>query len=250
MRHWLAALLLLLAACTGPVGEQGSPGPPGEQGRPGVWGYDGPPGEQGPRGEPGPQGAQGEPGAQGDKGIAGPRGREGIRGPDGPEGDQGLTGPQGPSGVTGVAVERWLVRFDTQPKEAQICWDGANDIGEMTAPDRVHHVRGLRTYCQTFTAPYPEGTSQAWFEAALVSGYLFQDTEELNDRPSFSGPIAEARRDPMLLLNWNNRAGVEFMSDGIRLVVATRSIADRRDGFNVDDWRVHLTRLGPPAVTP
>ena len=261
MKPWLAALLLLLAACSGPVGEQGPTGPRGEQGRPGVWGYDGPPGEQGPRGEPGPQGEQGKPGAQGDKGIAGPRGREGIQGPDGPEGAQGPTGPQGQpgeSGVTGVAVTRALIQF-TNPTEVPICHDGESELGEKTAPNRVYEpdlpVRYV--WCTIQTAPYPEGTSREWFETGLVTGYLFQDRESLNNADWYSGPLTEARwgveapesrpdRALMMLLNATNKAAVVFDDNTIGLIITQWPFNGRNDGVDLDDWRVHLTRVGPP----
>ena len=252
MKPWLAALLLLLAACTGPVGEQGPMGPPGEQGRPGVWGYDGPSGEQGPRGEPGPPGAQGEPGAQGDKGIAGPRGREGIRGPDGPEGDQGPIGPQGPpgeSGVTGVAVTRYTIVFpkDSYNPTVLIPEDAA------TGDEAFKIVQ--------FTAPYPDGTDRAFFDAGLMTAYLFQDQDALSSygalpRQSrlittyWEGPMSEAGvyaySGARVLLNWARRAGVEFRDEGIVMYVDTFHLFEKgRDG-----WRLELSRLGPPAVTP
>ena len=252
------------------MGEQGPMGPRGEQGRAGVAGYDGPLGEQGPRGEPGPQGAQGEPGAQGppgDKGIAGPRGREGIRGPDGPEGDQGLTGPQGPpgeSGVTGVSVSRHLVLFDPEMLEVPICQDNDTWFGQGTGRYLIYDPPipvGGEVWCTAFNAPYPPGTSQAFFEAGLVTGYLFQDREYLENGRYFSGPLTEARhrgggsekrpqREWMLLLNRDNRAGVMFEPERIVLLVEWRQPSRSNGVNNIDDWRVHLVRLGPPAVTP
>ena len=59
---------LLIAACTEPQVEQGTPGP---QGPPGPLGEQGIQGPQGPQGEPGPRGPRGEPGPQGEPGQAG-----------------------------------------------------------------------------------------------------------------------------------------------------------------------------------
>ena len=72
-----ALSLLLLAACTGPQGEQGPPGPQGPAGPAGEAGPAGPAGLRGPGGEPGirgPQGLQGPPGVPGDPGPAGEAG--------------------------------------------------------------------------------------------------------------------------------------------------------------------------------
>ncbi len=55
----VAALAILLAACSGPQGPKGDPGPAGP---PGPKGDAGPPGPPGPAGPPGPPGAQGPPG--------------------------------------------------------------------------------------------------------------------------------------------------------------------------------------------
>ena len=253
MRHWFAALLLFLAACTGPVGEQGPQGPtgpPGEQGRPGVWGYDGPQGEQGEPGPRGEQGARGRTGPPGEEGVAGPPGREGVRGPGGPVGDRGLTGPQGvpgESGVTGVAVTRYTILF---PEDAY-------------AEARLLTDRGTIEVVE-FTAPYPTGTSRAFFDAALVSAYLFQDgLHPQCDVPTsrgntFGGCIStdwggnfadagvESSTGVRQLLNWSQRVAVEFRDEGIVLQIGTwRLLPGGRD-----EWRLELSRVGPPTVTP
>ena len=78
-------LSLLVAACTGPQGEQGPPGPQDQRGGPP--GPQGVPGPQGPPGEQGPQGNAGEPGPQGPRGAPGVQGPRGEPGPPGPAGD-------------------------------------------------------------------------------------------------------------------------------------------------------------------
>ena len=269
-RHAICALILLLAsvACTGPEGlqgDQGPDGPQGDQGYRGVLGDPGPRGEPGLEGPPGAPGEKGPPGPQGDKGIAGPRGREGMKGPEGEvglPGEQGPDGPPGESGVTGVAVTRHLIQF-TDPTEVPICHDGESELGENTAPNRVYEpdlpVRYV--WCTIQTAPYPEGTNRAWFEAGLVTGYLFQDREMLNNADWYSGPLTEARwgveapdsrpdRALMMLLNATNKAAVVFDDDAIGLIFTQWPFNGRNDGLNLDEWRVHLTRVGPPAVTP
>lgn len=97
-----------------------------------------------------------------------------------------------------------------------------------------------------------------WFETGLVTGFLFQDRDALENESWYTGPLTEARhrgggteRRPwqewMLLLNYNNRAGVIFEPDRIMLVISTPVLAENRSGWTVDDWFVHLTRLGPPV---
>ena len=269
MKPWLAALLLLLAACTGPVGEQGPMGPPGEQGRPGVAGYgvsgpDGPLGEQGPIGEPGPRGDRGLPGEQGPRGEQGPQGERGLVGRVGPQGEpgpRGQTGPAGPIGVEGLAVGRWLVHF-TGLTEVGICEDNDNDYGPGVSPYRIYLPRRPLgdVWCVAFTAPYPIGTSREFFEAGLNTGYAFQDREALDNELWHSGPLAEARepgggterrpwRDHLLLLNADNRVGVMFEDEHLTLVVESR-MREHPNGLNIDDWTVFLTRLGPPVVAP
>ena len=76
----LAVGLILLVACTGPVGSQGEPGPPGPAGA---------------QGETGPEGPQGEMGSTGPPGATGPIGLTGPRGPAGPAGPEGQQGPPG-----------------------------------------------------------------------------------------------------------------------------------------------------------
>lgn len=283
MRQWLAALLLFLAACTGPVGEQGpqgpwgAQGPSGEQGPPGP---EGPPsltGERGLRGAQGPQGKEGIRGEQGEQGPHGPQGPAGDRGPPGgrgPTGDRGLTGapgptgqqgeqgPPGPSGVTGVAVTRYLVHFADGPHDVPICEDNDNDRGPGVSDYRIYLPRPPLgdVWCAALTAPYPPGTDREWFEAGLNTGYAFQDREALDTELWMSGPLTEARapggsterrpwREWLLLLNDDNRVGVMFEDDHLTLVVEFR-LRPHPDGLNIDDWTVFLTRLGPPAVTP
>ena len=261
MKPWLAALLLLVAACTGPVGEQGQTGPPGEQGRPGLARPDGPPGEQGPIGEPGPRGDRGLPGEQGPQGPQGEEGEPGKKGTQGEPGPRGQTGEPGPIGVEGIAVGRWLVKF-TGLTDVPICEDNDNDRGPTVSPFRIYLPRPPLgdVWCVAFTAPYPTGTSREFFEAGLNTGYAFQDREALDNELWFSGPLAEARgsgggterrpwRDHLLLLNADNRVGVMFEDEHLTLVVVHR-MREHPDGLNIDDWSVFLTRLGPPVVAP
>ncbi|MBI2916731.1 MAG: hypothetical protein HYY01_01950 [Chloroflexi bacterium] len=88
-----AALLLGLAACTGPEGQQGPAGPQGERGAVGAAGIAGP---AGPAGLAGAAGATGPAGAAG---AAGPAGAAGVAGPAGPQGPAGLRGPAGPTAL-------------------------------------------------------------------------------------------------------------------------------------------------------
>ena len=59
---YLFPILMLMAACEGPMGPAGPPGPRGQQGPAGQDGMTGPQGPQGPAGARGPQGLRGEPG--------------------------------------------------------------------------------------------------------------------------------------------------------------------------------------------
>ena len=115
------ALVLVLAACAGPVGEKGGLGERGLQGEAGSQGQIGLHGDQGIQGEHGPEGAQGPQGipgeqgpegAQGAQGETGPQGEQGLDGDTGPQGDLGLTGDtgpqgeQGPQGASGAAADQ------------------------------------------------------------------------------------------------------------------------------------------------
>lgn len=224
----------------GPEGPQGFRGPGGEQGAVGERG------RVGIHGNPGPPGP---PGEQGGEGIAGPEGREGLQGP---------VGEQGPTGPEGSYVGRWTIWFDTTPEETPICRDGTTELGDPIAPNAVWKTYGDYVWCTMFTAPYPAGTSQKFFEAGLNTGCLFPDLEHLGNSLLYSGPLTEARSGEaapesrpdqawlLLLLDATNRAGVMFEPDRIVLVVTQWPFRDRRDGLTVDDWRVHLTRIGPP----
>ena len=248
MKHWLAALLLLLAACNGTVGEQGPTGPRGEQGRSGVTGPSGPPGPPGervPRGEQGPPGSVGEQGPPGPPGPAGPVGPKGYIGVPGPDGPQGEPGPQGPPGAVGVAVGRYTIHFpaDSYERNLLIPEDAA------TGDEAFRIVQ--------FTAPYPTGTDRAFFDAGIVSAYLFQDQQALSsygalNRDSryittyWEGPLADAGvyaySGARVLLNWARRVGVEFRDEGIVMYVDTFHLHPQ----GRDDWRLELSRLGPP----
>lgn len=67
----MAVFVLLIAACAGPTGPQGTSGPAGA---PGPVGPSGPPGPLGPAGAIGPPGPAGQPGKAGPSGPAGPPG--------------------------------------------------------------------------------------------------------------------------------------------------------------------------------
>ncbi len=136
MLGWIAAALLLIAACTGPQGEKGDQGPPGPQGPAGASGQQGqagPPGPQGEAGEPGPQGPQGE---TGEPGPQGPQGERGDPGPQGAQGTQEQTGQTGQAGAQGSAqsdrelaelveeltarIEELEARLDASPSEDDV----------------------------------------------------------------------------------------------------------------------------------
>ena len=159
---------------------------------------------------------------------------------------------------------RETILFDPEMLEVPICQDNDTWFGSGTGRYLIYDPPipvGGEVWCTAFTAPYPTGTSQEWFEAGLVTGYLFQDREYLENGRDFSGPLTEARhrgggsekrpqREWMLLLNRDNRAGVMFEPERIVLLVEWRQPSRSNGVNNIDDWRVHLTRLGPPAVTP
>ena len=255
MKHWLAALLLLVAACAGPVGsqgERGSTGPTGELGPRGLMGPTGPAGELGPRGEQGPPGDRGpvgEQGEQGEQGPVGPWGREGRIGLPGEQGPPGPEGPRGLPGAEGVAVGRYTIVFpaDSYNPTVLIPEDAA------TGDEAFKIVQ--------FTAPYPEGTNRAFFDQGIVSAFLFQDQQALSSYGALSrnsryittyweGPMSDAGvyaySGARVLLNWARRAGVEFRDEGIVMYVDTFHLFEQ----GRDDWRLELSRLGPPAVTP
>ena len=243
MKHWLAALLLLLAACTGPVGEQGPTGP---------WGAQGQQGEQGPqglRGEPGRVGPPGERGHRGPQGEQGPVGLVGPTGPHGPIGTQGDRGPPGLPGAVGVAVGRYTIVFPADSYNPTVLVPE----GAATGDEAFDIVQ--------FTAPYPRGTNRAFFDQGIVSAFLFQDQQALSsygalNRDSryittyWEGPMSDAGvyaySGARVLLNWARRAGVEFRDEGIVMYVDTFHLFEKgRDG-----WRLELSRLGPPEVAP
>ena len=124
------ALILVLAACAGPVGEKGGLGERGLQGEAGPQGQIGLQGDQGIQGEQGPQGAQGSqgiPGENGEHGSQGAQGAQGTEGETGPQGEQGLdgdTGPQGDRGLTG----------DTGPQGEQGPQGAAGAAADQGAP--------------------------------------------------------------------------------------------------------------------
>ena len=242
-RLWVLLAVVVLAACAGPIGPEG---PKGDTGPPGLKGF---PGIRGEDGEHGPQGQRGNPGAAGPQGAPGIRGPQGEPGPQGPQGKRGIRGPEGPPSIGGVIAERWTIEFPADPAEEEVCWHAERDFENPNEKVwwtdwRVHSTYGYRVPCYVFTAPYPDGTNRAFFEAGLLSGYLHQDWEMLENFRTYNGPLAEAARDPLLLLNWHNSAGVEFVHNGIRLILATSYVVFR-NSFRIDDWRVHLTRLGP-----
>ena len=99
------AIALVLASCSGPVGEKGGRGERGLQGEAGPQGQTGLQGDQGIQGIQGDQGMQGDSGilgAQGALGATGPQGERGLQGDQGPQGSQGLQGAQGAQGVRGL----------------------------------------------------------------------------------------------------------------------------------------------------
>ena len=102
----ITVLGLVLAACSGAVGDTGEQGPTGAVGAVGEKGDTGPAGPTGERGETGSAGAHGDSGPQGPKSDAGPVGLQGPAGPvgtPGPAGAPGLTGDPGPAGERGPA---------------------------------------------------------------------------------------------------------------------------------------------------
>ena len=142
----MAALALLLAACTGPAG---------------------PPGEQGPKGRDGQDGQDGIPGAPGPRGIKGPVGPDGVvlrgpAGPVGPTGPTGMRGPTGPEGPAGPAADFSAVVEDVRDsvvcvrvKDATDGWYGCSTgfylddkgtvltVAHVAAPEGVE-VAGLQ----------------------------------------------------------------------------------------------------------
>jgi hypothetical protein len=124
-RNVVVAAVLVLLACSGPVGPPGAEGP---QGPSGAEGPQGPSGEQGPSGDRGGSGSPGSPGDPGttnlfeldgyfgleqsfltiaaqidaiEQSLARQNESVGSQGERGPAGEQGIPGPFGPQGIPG-----------------------------------------------------------------------------------------------------------------------------------------------------
>ena len=164
-------ILMLAAACAGPVGPAGEIGPQGERGMRGEEGPMGPQGERGLQGEVGPRGAegpvgergmegaqgiQGEPGPQGERGEPGEQGEvgeKGEQGRQGPPGATGATGPTGPQGPRGPAGEQG----PAGPAGFEVPQGVRDHVGLVKST--THQVNGVRlTNCHLLTVEHLSNT--------------------------------------------------------------------------------------------